>query len=63
MVFKALAGDRHFGTLIPELKYKIDGKGAGCWVAIMPNIVYCPGQKYMPGDQTDPRIIQAVLVI
>ncbi len=61
MVFKALAGDRHFGTLIPELKYKIDGKGAGCWVAIMPNIVYCPGQKYMPGDQTDPRIIQAVL--
>jgi len=61
MVYKAIALDVHWGTNIPELKYKISRKGANCWVSIMPNINTIPGERYNPGDVTDPRVIWAVL--
>ncbi|MFH0921258.1 MAG: DUF362 domain-containing protein [Fibrobacterota bacterium] len=61
MVLKAITLDKHYGTGMAELKYKINAKGATPWVSIMPNVVQYPGNKWMPGDQTDPRIIGAVL--
>ena len=66
MVYLALKRDTHFGSSnISELKYKIDNKvnqKGSAWVSIMPNICYLPNAThYMPGDQTDPRVIWAVL--
>jgi hypothetical protein len=61
MVFLALETDKHYGTDIPELKYKINQIGSDARVSLMPNIVFYPGNRYMVGDQTDPRITWAVL--
>ncbi|OGJ87159.1 MAG: hypothetical protein A2268_06655 [Candidatus Raymondbacteria bacterium RifOxyA12_full_50_37] len=61
MVYTVIDLDKHWGTSIPELKYTIDALGAGCWVTLLPNLVSYPGRNYMVGDQTDPRIIQALL--
>ena len=61
MVFKAISLDKHYGSNISDLKYLINAKGTSPWVSLMPNVVSTPGNKWMPGDQTDPRIIGAVL--
>ncbi|MFH1759711.1 MAG: DUF362 domain-containing protein, partial [bacterium] len=61
MVFLAIKKQTYFGTLIPELKYKINKLGNNAWVAIKANIVMYPGQRYTQGDQTDPRVFWAVL--
>ena len=60
MVLRALSLDKHWGTSTSELKYKINAFGANCWVALLPNLCFYPGYTYTLGDQTDPRIIQAV---
>ncbi len=64
MVFKAISLDRHYGTTTPELKFAIDSIAnikSGVWVSIMPNLNSYPGVRFMPGDETDPRIISAVI--
>lgn len=61
MVHKAITLDRHWLTTTPELKYLIQQKGANCRVTVMPNLNAVPGERYMPGDGTDPRIIWAVI--
>ena len=62
MVFKAIELDKHFGTSIPELKYKIENvAGGNAWVSVMPNLNSYAGTRYAPGDQTDPRILWALL--
>ncbi|MFP4521337.1 MAG: DUF362 domain-containing protein [Fibrobacterota bacterium] len=61
LVFEAIGLNEHYGTNQSELQYKIDNAGASPWVAVKPNIVFAPGDNYTRGDQTDPRVIWAVL--
>jgi hypothetical protein len=64
MVYTAIETDRDSATGLPGLyriiRDKIDEQGA-CWVVVKANIVFEPGQTYMKGDQTDPRVMRAVL--
>jgi hypothetical protein len=61
MVYKAIELDKQYGTVIPALKYKINALGANAWVAVKANTCYFVGEKFTPGDQTDPRVIWALL--
>jgi hypothetical protein len=61
MVYTIIRMDHHYGTKIPELKYKINDLGSNAWIVLMSNFSYVVGDKYTPGDQEDPRVIWAVL--
>ncbi len=63
MVHLAISKDKYYGQNIPELKYIINFhlKGANTWVSIKANMVSYPGNVHTCGDQTDPRVIWAVL--
>ena len=64
MVYTAIETDRDQATDLPTLcsliRDKVETQGR-CWVVVKANIVFEPGQTYMKGDQTDPRVIRAVL--
>jgi hypothetical protein len=64
MVYTAIETDQDGTSGIARLSRiigdKIEAQGT-CWVAVKANIVFEPGQTYMKGDQTDPRIMGAVL--
>lgn len=61
MINLALTKDADWSTSVGALKSIITEKGNNCWVALMPNIVYVPGEKHTRGDQTDPRLIKAII--
>ena len=64
MVYAAIETDRDHATGLPILckiiRDRIEEQGT-CWVVVKANIVFEPGQTYMKGDQTDPRLMRAVL--
>ncbi|MFC1584885.1 DUF362 domain-containing protein [Fibrobacterota bacterium] len=63
MVYLAITKNVRHETEIPELQYQIDdaSNDQSAWVCLLPNLVFYPGIKYTVGDQTDPRVIWAVL--